>query len=152
MWAIRPKPQLSLNSSGWYRPAFIDILTRQTCTKSSTYHARRSMRQLCAGKREVIVHIHPGGHKSAWRSLARLCRLAEGNDWRAMLATRQSASEPWARRPGSQLLHFLAHAGNAARPRFGRLSLGRQRLDRRLGGGMAGKTAIGHHIQRLTLQ
>src|SRR5690606_33692542 len=27
MWAIRPKPQLSLNSSGRYKPAFIGTLT-----------------------------------------------------------------------------------------------------------------------------
>ncbi|MCY1212042.1 hypothetical protein D9M72_237690 [compost metagenome] len=27
IWAIKPKPQLSLNSSGWYRPAFIGELS-----------------------------------------------------------------------------------------------------------------------------
>ncbi|MOA18013.1 hypothetical protein D3C78_1382980 [compost metagenome] len=49
IWAIRPKPQLSLNSSGWYRPVFIDTFSpgsplnrRQISFLTTTYHPRRS--------------------------------------------------------------------------------------------------------------
>ena len=69
-----------------------------------------------------------------------------------MLTTHQSAGELWARQPVPRLLHFLPHTGNGARPRLGSLNLGGQRFDRRLSGCTSGKAAIGHHIQRLTLE
>src|ERR1700675_1022756 len=69
MWAIRPKPQLSLNSSGWYRPAFIDTfspgcpLSRQISFQFNPLPPAPNVRQLCGGKREVIVHTDTMAHK-----------------------------------------------------------------------------------------
>ncbi|CAN1594978.1 protein of unknown function [Pseudomonas mediterranea] len=69
MWAIRPKPQLSLNSSGWYRPAFIDtfspgcLLSRQISFQFSQLHVAPNVRRLCGGKRKVIVHADTDTHK-----------------------------------------------------------------------------------------
>ncbi|CAI8910520.1 hypothetical protein EMIT0P12_40261 [Pseudomonas sp. IT-P12] len=69
MWAIRPKPQLSLNSSGWYRPAFIDtfspgcLLPRQISFQFNHLPPTPNVRQLCRGKREVIVHTDTEAHK-----------------------------------------------------------------------------------------
>src|SRR5471032_1721527 len=69
MWAIRPKPQLSLNSSGWYRPAFIDtfspgcLSSRQISFQFNHLPSAPNVRRLCGGKREVIVHTDTEAHK-----------------------------------------------------------------------------------------
>ncbi|CAI8948003.1 hypothetical protein EMIT0P100_40205 [Pseudomonas sp. IT-P100] len=69
MWAIRPKPQLSLNSSGWYRPAFIDtfspgcLLSRQISFQFNHLHSTPNVRRLSGGKRVVIVHSDTDAHK-----------------------------------------------------------------------------------------
>ncbi|CAI8744160.1 hypothetical protein EMIT0P74_130095 [Pseudomonas sp. IT-P74] len=58
-----------MNSSGWYRPAFIDtfspgcLLSRQISFQFNHLPSAPNVRQLCGGKREVIVHTDTEAHK-----------------------------------------------------------------------------------------
>src|SRR5690606_791667 len=142
MWAIRPKPQLSLNSSGRYKPAFIGTLTEHAPAGTKVSFQFRS----ATNAQEKAPDFQNRSKGLTFCTPSRSCQIPLATDRPHPDSHRASRDGA-----GSASVQLLLDDPEALRPRLVGTDLLGQRGDRRLRRLTTGEAAVGHHVEGRTL-